>query len=71
MVIPTLQQAGVYYLWPGLQPTDNSGVYQKRARRPLRHVVVRVRVVLLEPEPALGRRVQHVWRGDGFLREYA
>ncbi|KAK2752000.1 hypothetical protein CKAH01_06286 [Colletotrichum kahawae] len=28
MVIPTLQQAGVYYLWPGLQPTDNSGVYQ-------------------------------------------
>ncbi|KAI0129615.1 hypothetical protein BJ170DRAFT_617007 [Xylariales sp. AK1849] len=28
MVIPTLPQAGTYYLWPGLQPTDNSGVYQ-------------------------------------------
>ncbi|KAI9736632.1 MAG: hypothetical protein M1834_000836 [Cirrosporium novae-zelandiae] len=28
MEIPTLPQAGVYYLWPGLQPTDNSGVYQ-------------------------------------------
>ncbi|KAI1764280.1 hypothetical protein GGR53DRAFT_466548 [Hypoxylon sp. FL1150] len=28
MTIPTLQKAGVYYLWPGLQPSDNSGVYQ-------------------------------------------
>lgn len=28
MVIPRLPRAGVYYLWPGLQPTDNSGVYQ-------------------------------------------
>lgn len=28
MVIPTLPQAGTYYLWPGLQPSDNSGVYQ-------------------------------------------
>ncbi|KAI0126090.1 hypothetical protein BJ170DRAFT_459908 [Xylariales sp. AK1849] len=28
MVIPTLPQAGTYYLWPGLQPTDGSGVYQ-------------------------------------------
>ncbi|KAF2476907.1 uncharacterized protein BDR25DRAFT_208653 [Lindgomyces ingoldianus] len=28
MVIPKLPKAGVYYLWPGLQPTDNSGVYQ-------------------------------------------
>jgi hypothetical protein len=28
MVIPELPQAGTYYLWPGLQPTDNSGVYQ-------------------------------------------
>lgn len=28
MVIPTLPAAGTYYLWPGLQPTDNSGVYQ-------------------------------------------
>ncbi|KAI4594810.1 hypothetical protein KJ359_007613 [Pestalotiopsis sp. 9143b] len=28
MVIPPLPQAGTYYLWPGLQPTDNSGVYQ-------------------------------------------
>ncbi|CAJ2512771.1 Uu.00g008900.m01.CDS01 [Anthostomella pinea] len=28
MAIPTLQQAGTYYLWPGLQPTDGSGVYQ-------------------------------------------
>ncbi|KAK1483489.1 hypothetical protein CTAM01_13369 [Colletotrichum tamarilloi] len=28
MVIPSLPRAGVYYLWPGLQPTDNSGVYQ-------------------------------------------
>lgn len=28
MVIPKLQKAGTYYLWPGLQPTDNSGVYQ-------------------------------------------
>ncbi|KAH9884720.1 hypothetical protein F4778DRAFT_551831 [Xylariomycetidae sp. FL2044] len=28
MTIPDLPQAGVYYLWPGLQPTDNTGVYQ-------------------------------------------
>ncbi|KAF2114430.1 hypothetical protein BDV96DRAFT_647136 [Lophiotrema nucula] len=28
MVIPKLPKAGTYYLWPGLQPTDNSGVYQ-------------------------------------------
>ncbi|ORY63389.1 uncharacterized protein BCR38DRAFT_516698 [Pseudomassariella vexata] len=28
LVIPTLPQAGTYYLWPGLQPTDGSGVYQ-------------------------------------------
>ncbi|KAI0597389.1 hypothetical protein F4775DRAFT_559978 [Biscogniauxia sp. FL1348] len=28
MSIPSLPQAGTYYLWPGLQPTDNSGVYQ-------------------------------------------
>lgn len=28
MVIPTLKGAGTYYLWPGLQPTDGSGVYQ-------------------------------------------
>lgn len=28
LVIPALPQAGTYYLWPGLQPTDGSGVYQ-------------------------------------------
>ncbi|KAF2656216.1 hypothetical protein K491DRAFT_597371 [Lophiostoma macrostomum CBS 122681] len=28
MTIPKLPKAGTYYLWPGLQPTDNSGVYQ-------------------------------------------
>ncbi|KAI9664094.1 MAG: hypothetical protein M1821_007585 [Bathelium mastoideum] len=28
MVAPTLPSAATYYLWPGLQPTDNSGVYQ-------------------------------------------
>ncbi|KAI1269050.1 hypothetical protein F5Y18DRAFT_175210 [Xylariaceae sp. FL1019] len=28
MSIPTLPGAGTYYIWPGLQPTDNSGVYQ-------------------------------------------
>ncbi|KAI2472747.1 hypothetical protein F4781DRAFT_382751 [Annulohypoxylon bovei var. microspora] len=28
MTIPALPQAATYYLWPGLQPTDNSGVYQ-------------------------------------------
>ncbi|XXG98923.1 hypothetical protein Hte_005255 [Hypoxylon texense] len=28
MTIPKLPKAGVYYLWPGLQPADNSGVYQ-------------------------------------------
>ncbi|KAI1480124.1 hypothetical protein F4774DRAFT_94813 [Daldinia eschscholtzii] len=28
MTIPPLPKAGTYYLWPGLQPTDNSGVYQ-------------------------------------------
>ena len=29
MHIPSLPNAGTYYLWPGLQPTDNSGVYQE------------------------------------------
>lgn len=28
MVVPTLPAAATYYLWPGLQPTDNTGVYQ-------------------------------------------
>lgn len=28
LVAPTLPSAATYYLWPGLQPTDNSGVYQ-------------------------------------------
>lgn len=28
MVAPTLPSAATYYLWPGLQPTDQSGVYQ-------------------------------------------
>ncbi|KAF1958365.1 hypothetical protein CC80DRAFT_469354 [Byssothecium circinans] len=28
MTIPRLPRAGIYYLWPGLQPTDNTGVYQ-------------------------------------------
>ncbi|KAJ9150413.1 hypothetical protein NKR23_g3689 [Pleurostoma richardsiae] len=28
LVVPTLPQAATYYLWPGLQPTDGSGVYQ-------------------------------------------
>lgn len=28
MVVPPLPAAATYYLWPGLQPTDNSGVYQ-------------------------------------------
>jgi hypothetical protein len=28
LAIPKLPKAGTYYLWPGLQPTDNSGVYQ-------------------------------------------
>jgi hypothetical protein len=28
MSIPKLPKAGTYYLWPGLQPTDNTGVYQ-------------------------------------------
>ncbi|ORY02281.1 hypothetical protein BCR34DRAFT_591970 [Clohesyomyces aquaticus] len=28
MVIPKLPKAGTYYLWPGLQTTDGSGVYQ-------------------------------------------
>lgn len=28
IAIPSLPAAGVYYLWPGLQPTDGSGVYQ-------------------------------------------
>lgn len=28
LAVPKLPKAGTYYLWPGLQPTDNSGVYQ-------------------------------------------
>ncbi|KAI0485051.1 hypothetical protein GGR56DRAFT_56360 [Xylariaceae sp. FL0804] len=28
MTIPELPEAATYYLWPGLQPTDSSGVYQ-------------------------------------------
>ncbi|KAI0904123.1 hypothetical protein F4824DRAFT_462675 [Ustulina deusta] len=28
MTIPTQPQAATIYVWPGLQPTDNSGVYQ-------------------------------------------
>ncbi|KUI57152.1 hypothetical protein VP1G_04415 [Cytospora mali] len=28
MVVPELPEAATYYLWPGLQPTDSSGVYQ-------------------------------------------
>ncbi|KAG7528698.1 hypothetical protein FFLO_05993 [Filobasidium floriforme] len=28
MVAPTLPRAGTYFLWPGLQPDDDSGVFQ-------------------------------------------
>jgi hypothetical protein len=28
ILVPPLPQAATYYLWPGLQPRDNSGVYQ-------------------------------------------
>ena len=28
LVVPPLSRPAVYYLWPGLQPRDNSGVYQ-------------------------------------------
>lgn len=28
MIVPRIPRAGVYYLWPGLQPTDGTGVYQ-------------------------------------------
>ena len=28
MEVPKLPKPGVYYLWPGLQPSDSSGVYQ-------------------------------------------
>ncbi|KAF2140288.1 uncharacterized protein K452DRAFT_319799 [Aplosporella prunicola CBS 121167] len=28
LVVPELPAAATYYLWPGLQPTDGSGVYQ-------------------------------------------
>ncbi|KAK7744078.1 hypothetical protein SLS53_003596 [Cytospora paraplurivora] len=28
LVVPELPEAATYYLWPGLQPTDSSGVYQ-------------------------------------------
>jgi hypothetical protein len=28
MTIPRLPKAGVYYLWPGLQPADDTGVLQ-------------------------------------------
>lgn len=85
MVIPTLPKAGTYYLWPGLQPTDNSGVYQnvldgrsgtvsiylkefclsynKSERLTVNWVVVvRLRLVLLEPKLAMGQRIQHLCR---------
>ena len=26
MVVPTLQQAGTYYLWPGLQDVNTTGI---------------------------------------------
>ncbi|EIN06392.1 hypothetical protein PUNSTDRAFT_114974 [Punctularia strigosozonata HHB-11173 SS5] len=29
MIAPTLPEAATYYLWPGLQPPDNSGVLQQ------------------------------------------
>lgn len=28
LIIPPLKKAGTYYLWPGLQPKGNEGVYQ-------------------------------------------
>lgn len=29
MTVPPIKQAGTYYLWPGLQDTGNTGVYQE------------------------------------------
>lgn len=29
MIVPPIKQAGTYYLWPGLQDTGNTGVYQE------------------------------------------
>ncbi|MCJ1339238.1 hypothetical protein MMC09_004527 [Bachmanniomyces sp. S44760] len=28
MIVPPLPRAGIYYLWPGLVPSDRSGIYQ-------------------------------------------
>lgn len=28
MVVPPIPKAATYYLWPGLQPDDNSGIFQ-------------------------------------------
>lgn len=28
MIVPAIHEAATNYLWPGLQSTDNSGVYQ-------------------------------------------
>jgi len=28
MIVPAIHEAATNYLWPGLQTTDNSGVYQ-------------------------------------------
>ena len=32
MVVPTLQKAGTYYLWPGLQDTGNTGSFNLARR---------------------------------------
>jgi hypothetical protein len=53
MLIPTLKKAGTYYLWQGLQSTDNSGVYQNV----LDGQSETWWMVLLEPELVLGKRI--------------
>lgn len=53
MLIPTLKKAGTCYLWLGLQPIDNSGVYQNV----LDGQSETWWMVLLEPELVLGKRI--------------
>ncbi len=70
MVVPPIPRAATYYLWPGLQPTDNTGGVPERARREEGRLVVRLRMVLRKSEAGLGRWVQHQPGRDEQLHEY-
>lgn len=69
MMVPGIPGAATYYLWPGLQPADGSGVYQNVLDGTRRTWWPRQWLVLQRPVAGLGRGLPHVRGRGGHLQQ--